>query len=173
MLVGERVGASAGGYGMLLAAIGVGGVVGAALGGRLANTSRPRMVLVVALVAVAAPLPLLGITSSLVPALGLAAVGGVGAMVVEVLTETTLQRDLDDAVLARAYGFAFPASIGGICAGAAIAAPLIGALGLAVGLTVVGACVAGYALWLGRETAQPTASVINAELAPNATATRR
>jgi predicted MFS family arabinose efflux permease len=174
VLVGERVGASAGGYGMLLAAIGVGGVAGAALGGRLANSARPRTVLVVALVAVAAPLPLLGIASSLVLALALAAVGGVGAMVVEVLTETTLQRDLDDAVLARAYGFAFPASIGGICAGAALAAPLIGALGLAVGLTVVGLGVAGYALWLAREAGhQPTPSVINAELASTATATRR
>jgi MFS family permease len=152
VLVGERVGASAGGYGMLLAAIGVGGVVGAALGGRLAATARPRTVMAIALIAVAAPLPLLGFASSLVPAIALAAVGGVGAMIVEVLTETTLQRDLDDAVLARAYGFAFPASIGGICAGAALAAPLIGALGLVAALAVLAAGVAGYALWLGRET---------------------
>ena len=151
VLVGERMGASAGGYGMLLAAIGAGGVIGAALGGRLANTSRPRIVMAIALIAVAAPLPLQGLTFSLLPALGLAAIGGAGATVVEVLTETALQRDLDDAVLARAYGFAFPVSIGGICAGAALAAPLIGALGLVAALSVVGAGVAAYALWLARD----------------------
>jgi MFS family permease len=151
VLVGERMGASAGGYGMLLAAIGVGGVIGAALAGRLANTSRPRLVMAVALIAVAAPLPLQGVIFSLVPALVLAAVGGAGATTVEVLVETALQRDLDDEVLARAYGFAFPVSIGGICAGAALAAPLIGALGLVTALSVLGAGVAAYALWLGRE----------------------
>jgi predicted MFS family arabinose efflux permease len=142
-------------------------VIGAALGGRLANTSRPRIVMAIALIAVAAPLPLQGFIFSLVPALVLAAVGGAGATVVEVLVETALQRDLDDAVLARAYGFAFPVSIGGICAGAALAAPLIGALGLVTALSVLGAGVAAYALWLAREkSSTPVRDVVVEILEP-------
>jgi predicted MFS family arabinose efflux permease len=156
VLVGDRVGAAAGGYGMLLAATGAGGIVGATVAGRLAGRPHATRTMAIALLAVAAPLPLLGLTSSLVGALGLAALGGAGAMVVEVLTETVLQRDLDDAVLARAYGFAFPVSIGGICAGAALAAPLIGAVGLVPALAIVGAGVAGYAAWLARSATRRT-----------------
>jgi predicted MFS family arabinose efflux permease len=148
LIVSTRVGLSAGGYGVLLGAAGAGGVVGTALSGRLAARPRPTQVMAGAVLVVALPLPLLAITPWLVPALIWAALSGGGAMVVEVLTETTLQRELDDAVLARAYGFAFPASIGGICLGGAVAAPLIGAIGLTGTLSLVAALVVGYALWL-------------------------
>ena len=59
-----------------------------------------------------------------------------------------VQRGLDDRVFARAYGFAFPASIAGISLGAVIAAPLIALLGLAGTLALVGAFVVAYAAWL-------------------------
>lgn len=150
LLVSARVGLSAGGYGLLLGATGAGGVAGTALAARLAAHPRPASVMAGALLAVAAPLPLLALTPWLVSALLWSAVTGAGAMIVEVLTETTLQRELDDAVLARAYGFAFPASIGGICVGGAVAAPLIGAIGLTMTLTLVAALVLGYACWLVR-----------------------
>jgi predicted MFS family arabinose efflux permease len=148
LFVSARIGLSTGGYGVLLGAAGAGGVAGTVLAARLAARPRAARVMAGALLAVALPLPLLGITPWLVGALVWSALGGAGAMIVEVLTETTLQRELDDAVLARAYGFAFPASIGGICLGGAVAAPLIAALGLTATLTLVGALVAGYALWL-------------------------
>ena len=41
-------------------------------------------------------------------------IGGAGAVLVEVLCETALQRELDEEVFARAYGIALPVSIGGI-----------------------------------------------------------
>jgi predicted MFS family arabinose efflux permease len=148
LFVSTRVGLSTGGYGVLLAATGVGGAAGTVLAARLASRARPMRILAGALVAIALPLPLLAVTPWLAGVLIWSAVGGAGAMVVEVLTDTTLQRELDDAVLARAYGFAFPAAIGGICLGGAVAAPLIAALGLTVTLTVVAAVVAGYGLWL-------------------------
>jgi predicted MFS family arabinose efflux permease len=147
LLVGARAGLGAGGYGLLLAATGAGGVAGASLAPRLPADRRPALVLTVALLAVAAPLPLLALTSGAL-ALVWAALGGAGAMVVEVLTETNLQRELDDAVLARAYGFAFPVSIGGICLGGAFAAPLIAGFGLTQVLSATGLLVAAYPLWL-------------------------
>jgi hypothetical protein len=105
-------------------------------------------VLTVALVLVGTHI---GVTSGIVPAMLWAALSGAGATVVEVLTETILQTELDDAVLARAYGFAFPISIAGICFGGAVAAPLIGAFGLLPVLTGVAALVAAYALGLVRQ----------------------
>ena len=151
LLVGTHIGVTSGGYGLLLGATGAGGVVGTALAARLAASARPTAVLVGALAAVAMPLPLLAITSGIVPAMLWAALSGAGATVVEVLTETILQTELDDAVLARAYGFAFPISIAGICFGGAVAAPLIGAFGLLPVLTGVAALVAAYALGLVRQ----------------------
>jgi hypothetical protein len=72
---------------------------------------------------------------------------GAGSLVVEVGVETVLQEQLPDDVFARAYGFAFPASIGGIALGALLAAPLSRLLGVGGALTVIGALVASYAAW--------------------------
>lgn len=163
LFVSTRVGLSTGGYGLLLGATGAGGIVGAALAGRLAAHPRTATVMAVALLAIAVSLPVLAASSWLVSALAFSALGGAGAMVVEVVTETALQRDLDDAVLARAYGFAFPVSIGGICAGGAIAAPVIATIGLVATLTLVAALVAGYAAWL--VVSSRTAGVPHVELA--------
>jgi arsenate reductase (thioredoxin) len=52
-----------------------------------------------------------------------------------------LLRRLEDAVLARAYGLVFPASIGGIVAGSLIAAPVVEGLGLTGTLLGAGATV--------------------------------
>ena len=73
---------------------------------------------------------------------------GAGSLVVEVGVETVLQEQLPDEVFARAYGFAFSASIAGIALGALLAAPLSGVVGLGGTLTVIGALVAAYGTWL-------------------------
>lgn len=46
---------------------------------------------------------------------------GMGALLVEILTETGLQRILGDSVFGRAYGLALPAALGGILVGSLIA----------------------------------------------------
>jgi predicted MFS family arabinose efflux permease len=117
-----------GGYGLLIAALGAGGVAGAALGGRAA-TRDAGDVLPGALLAVAAAVALLGVGGSLPVAMVLAAAVGTGSLVVEVLAETRMQRLLDEAVLARAYGLALPCALAGIVLGALIAAPLAALLG--------------------------------------------
>jgi hypothetical protein len=73
---------------------------------------------------------------------------GAGAVVVEVVADTALARSLDEAVLARAYGLAFPASIGGIVVGSLIAAPLVALVGLTGALAVVGGLVGAYCIFL-------------------------
>ena len=94
---------------------------------------------------------------------------GVYNEAVEVGTETALQEQLPDEVFARAYGFAFPVSIGGIAVGALVAPALAAAFELAGALALVGGLVCCYALWLfaRRHTAPvvavTTSSPVNAE----------
>lgn len=141
VLVGHRIGAGAGGYGLLLGAFGVGGVAGAGVTGRLGAGSSWRRTLTIALVLVAVPIAALGLINSLVPALVLALCAGGGMVVGEVLSETALPRVLDDAVLARAYSLALPMSIAGIVAGSLVAGPLVASIGVTGTLLIAGAFV--------------------------------
>jgi predicted MFS family arabinose efflux permease len=143
VLLAQRFGGD--GYGLLMGAIGAGGLLGAVLGGRAAGVRRSSAVLVVALLAVAAAMALLAASPGLLAAMLLAAAGGAGAIVVEVLSETGMQRHLDDAVLARAYGLSLPAALSGIVAGSLVAAPLQAAVGLDGAFVACGVAVALYA----------------------------
>ncbi|MCU1472082.1 MFS transporter [Amnibacterium sp.] len=157
VLVSQQDGWGDHGYGLLLAATGAGGVIGTALVSRLGRFSRVSRIVAVALLAAGAPLALMASVPALALALVLCAVNGAGAVIVEVFTETALQQQLDDAVFGRAYGFAFPASIGGIALGSLIAAPLAGLLGLAGALLVLAAGVCIYAVVL--ITARPASRI--------------
>jgi MFS family permease len=141
VLVSRKVGAGAGGYGLLLAGFGVGGLIGASVVARLDAPSRWRRTLAIALLLVGIPVAALGVVPTLAGAVALAVLGGGGMIVGEVLGETALPRMLDDEVLARAYGLAFPISISGIVAGSLIAGPLVSLLGLTGTLAVGGAAV--------------------------------
>jgi predicted MFS family arabinose efflux permease len=150
LLLSRDLGLGNQGYGWLLAACGLGGVVGAGVAARATDSRRARLVLVAALAAVAAATLLLANPLGVGGALALAVVTGAGCVVVEVLADTGLQRALAPDVLARAYGFAFPASIAGIVVGSLIAAPLVALFGLQGAFVAMGALVAAYALSLVR-----------------------
>ncbi len=62
------------------------------------------------------------------------------------MTETCLQRTLDEEVFGRAYGIAIPASLAGIVVGSLIAPVLAAALGGSGALLAVGGAVLAYAL---------------------------
>jgi predicted MFS family arabinose efflux permease len=141
VLVGRKVGAGAGGYGLLLAGFGIGGVIGAGVTARLDAPARWRRTLGVAMALVGLPLVALGLVPSLAAAMVLALLGGGGMIVGEVLAETALPRLLDDEVLARAYGLVFPISISGIVVGSLIAGPLVSLLGLTGTMAVAGVAV--------------------------------
>jgi MFS family permease len=126
--VAMRLGHAQYGYGLLLAALGVGGIGGAAAAGRL--TLHWRRILVPSLIGVAAALPLLGATTSLIPALGFAALVGAGLVVAEVLGDTELQRQIPEELLGRAFGVLVPASLLGIVVGSLAAGPLLASVGV-------------------------------------------
>jgi MFS family permease len=142
VLVGRRVGAGAGGYGLLLGGFGVGGVAGAVVAGKLDAPSRWRELLIVALGLVAVAVAGLGAVHSLAAAVAFAVIGGLGSIVGEVLSDTALARMLDDSVLARAYGFVLPACVAGIVAGSLVAGPLVAAVGVSATMALAGAFVA-------------------------------
>jgi MFS family permease len=149
LLVSRQIGFGAQGYGYLFAAIGAGGLLGTALASRASRASRgsrPRWILAAALAAVGVPMPLLAVTHWPAVAIVLAGCTGAGALLVEILTDTCLQRVLDEDVLGRAYGLALPAAVAGIAAGALIAPALAGVLGVSGTLVAVGAAALAYAL---------------------------
>ena len=135
------------GYGYLFAALGVGALVGTALAERgLRLPFRLGLALALGLVGLsmmALPAARLGFIAIL-----LAGVNGTGAILVEVMTETGLQRLLPADVFGRAYGLAIPASIGGIVVGSLIAPVLVSAAGLSGALVISGAVAVGYGLHL-------------------------
>ncbi len=141
LLVAERLGLGAGGYGYLLAGLGLGGIAGARLAGRLGPVAGRRSTLAAALVLVAAPLPVLALTTSAVAAIAAGLAGGAGALVVEVVADTRLQRTLEESRLGCAYGFAFAASVGGIALGSLAAPALVSLTGLGGALCIVGGIV--------------------------------
>jgi MFS family permease len=172
ILVASRAGLGTHGYGYLFAGIGAGSLAGTALASRALRCPHPRAVLVAALAAVGLPMPLLAVAHWPAAAIVLVAVSGVGAILVEVLTETGLQRMLPPETFGRAYGLALPASLGGIVAGSLIAPLLTGLLGETGALTACGAAVAGYALLLlaPRHPARPAAPAADARTAQARTA---
>src|SRR4051794_12169740 len=142
--LGQRLGLGAAGYGYLLSAFGAGGVLGAGVADRAAGSDRPRAALLVAVVAVGLGLLLLAVTGSVAVALVLAAGVGAATLTTEVVADTTLQRSLDPAVFARAYGLVVPACVAGIAGGALLAAPCVALIGLDATLLVTGLLVLAY-----------------------------
>jgi predicted MFS family arabinose efflux permease len=145
VLVGERLGLGAAGYGYLLSALGVGGVLSAGLAHRAASSDRPRRALVAASAAIGGSLVALTLSGSLSVAVVLAAAIGAGLFATEVVADTTLQRSLDPAVFARAYGLAVPACVAGIAAGALLAPPCVAGIGLNGTLALTGGLALAYA----------------------------
>jgi predicted MFS family arabinose efflux permease len=146
LVLSRGLGLGAAGYGYVLAGLGVGGILGTTAAGRAARSSRPRAVLVGALLVLAVPSSLMAVTPWLPGLLLLAVVGGAGAVLVEVLCETALQRELDEDVFARAYGIALPVILGGIVAGSLVAAPLSALVGMTGAILATGLLAAAYAM---------------------------
>jgi MFS family permease len=158
LLVSRQVGLGAQGYGYMFAAIGAGGLLGTALAGRVSRlNSRP--VLAAALAVAGVPTLLLAVVRWPAAAIVLTGLTGMGALLVEILTETTLQTELDEDVFGRAYGIAFPAAIAGIVVGSVIAPGLAALLGGSGALVVVGGTVLAYALLVMRGADDAVAAI--------------
>ena len=145
VVLGDRLGLGPGGYGYLLSASALGGILGAGAADRAAASGQPRLVLAAAVVLLGAPLPFLGLAGWVPGVLALAAFFGTGQIVTEVVADTALQRALDPAVFGRAYGIVLSASIAGVAAGALLAPLAVSLLGLEGALIAAGALAMGYA----------------------------
>jgi MFS family permease len=153
LLLSRQLGLGDHGYGVLLASFGLGGVLATVVAGRLSDSPRMRTLLVLAMGAVALGSGLLGAPAGLAVALLLGLATGAASVLVEVMTETGMQRALAPDVLARAYSLAFPAAIAGIVVGSLIAPPLVSLFGVRGAFVALGALVAAYALTLVRAPA--------------------
>ncbi len=158
VLVARNAGLGLHGYGYLLAAIGAGGLAGTLLAGRVARLPL-HVALAGSLLMVGVPMLVMPLAHWAPVAVALTAFTGAGAICVEVMTETGLQRMLDDEVFGRAYGLALPASIGGIAAGSLVAPLLVSAFGVTTALLACGGVAVAYCavIWRSRQ-AVPSAA---------------
>jgi predicted MFS family arabinose efflux permease len=134
----ELLGTGEQGLGWLMAASGVGGVLGAALTSRLAATSRPRLVIAVLTLFTGVPLAVLAGVGSPVLAYVVLVVEGVAIVAQEVLVETALQRGIPADALGRVYGLVLSLTAIGTAVGTAVAPVAIDGLGLRLALVLVG-----------------------------------
>ena len=127
-----------GGVGYLNSALGVGGLVGAAVALALVGRSRLAGDFGVGAVLWGVPLVVIGLFPS--PAVALAMFGflGIGNTLVDVSALTLLQRSVADEVLARVVGVVEGLTVGAMAVGAVIAPLLVSTLGTRAALVVTG-----------------------------------
>lgn len=136
---GHSLGLGRGGYGVLLTAMGVGGVLSTFVNGRLAaHRSVSLIVFVTASVACVTQL-VYAASSVLVIALAITVAGSIGLVSCEVVGETALARITPRAALGRVVGIFDSASVAAMVAGAVLAPALIALTSLRVSLLALGA----------------------------------
>lgn len=139
----HKLGTGATGYGYLLVALGVGGVIAATFINRLAALPRLSVVLAVGMIAYAAPTALLVVVHTPALAFAIEVVRGMATIVVDVLAMTALQRSLAPDQIARVFGVFWALVLGGLALGAAITPPILNAAGLDTTLLLAGFVVPG------------------------------
>jgi len=134
----DRLGTGPEGYGYLLAALGVGGLLGAPLIGRLSSLPRLGLVISVSMVVYAAPDLVLTVVHRPWIAFVLVVIRGAGTLVVDVLAVTALQRSLPGDRIARVFGVFFALVLGAIALGALVTPALLSTFGLDATLATYG-----------------------------------
>ncbi|MGY1717253.1 MFS transporter [Geodermatophilus sp. SYSU D01106] len=134
----ELLGTGTGGLGWLLAASGVGGVLGATLSARLARSGRPRAVIGVLVLLTGLPLATLALLRAPALAYAVLVVEGIAIVALDVLVETAMQRSVRGDVLGRVSGLVLSLTAVGTAAGTFLAPALVSWLGLPGALAVGG-----------------------------------
>lgn len=116
-----HVGTGAGGYGYLLSAFGVGGILAAFVTNRLASSSRLAPVIVSGMIGLYLPLAVQPALHSGAATAAFQVLGGAGMLVVDVVAITALQRAVPNDQLARVFGVFWALIIGAIALGSALA----------------------------------------------------
>jgi MFS family permease len=134
----RRLGDGTSGYGLLLAAIGVGGLVGVLVVDRISATRRPGRALVRGLVCCALPTVALVPVHSAPPAFAIEVVSGIGSMATATLASVGFQRSMPPRTLSGAIAAFHTVLLLGLVLGAAVTPLLLNRGGLDAALVVVG-----------------------------------
>jgi MFS family permease len=164
----ELLGTGSEGLGWLLAASGIGGVIGAVVSPRLARVQRPRLIIAVLVLLTGLPFASLALIRAPVVASAVLVLEGIAIVALDILVETALQRSVPGDVLGRVSGLILSLTSVGTLLGTLAAPAMLDALGLpgavAVGgLLPVGLAAASLALLGGLDTATQRSA---RELAP-------
>jgi MFS family permease len=143
---GDVLGKGASAAGLLVGAVGIGGMIGAAAAAGLAFRVRLAGPTTVGLAIAGAPLVLMATASGLPSAVLLLALCGSGQAFAAVAGRTLLQRSTDDRVLAGVFALQEGLMMGGLACGAALAPLLVKGFGPADGYLPLGAGLAGLAI---------------------------
>ncbi len=134
----DQLGTGSTGYGYLLAALGVGGILMAGFMNRVAAARRLGAIIVVGMAVFCLPTALLTIVHAPWIAFLLEVVRGAGTIVVDVLAITALQRLVKPDVVARVFGVFFAFVLAAIALGALLMPILLGLVGLETTLLIMG-----------------------------------
>jgi MFS family permease len=134
----QSLGLGSGGYGVLLTAAGVGGLVSALVNGRLVTGRRVSLIVIVACsLACATEMAYAGI-QVLTIALAVTVIGNAGLVSCQVVSETVLARIVPREELGRVIGTLFAVSKAAIIAGAVLASVLVTSASLRASLLILG-----------------------------------
>jgi MFS family permease len=142
----EQLGTGSTGYGYLLAALGVGGILIAGFMNRIAAAPRLGAIIVMGMAAYCLPTSLLTIVHAPWIAFLLEVIRGGGTIVVDVLAITALQRLVNRDVVARVFGVFFALVLAAISLGALLMPILLGSIGLHPTLLIMGFAIPALTL---------------------------
>ena len=118
------------GPGVLSAAVGVGGLLGAAAAMTLIGRARLAPAFLLGVVAIGVPIALIAFATGPATALLLLGIAGIGKTFFDVTARTLLQRTVDDDVLARVFGVQEGFAMAALALGSALAPILVVTLGV-------------------------------------------
>jgi len=135
----ERLGTGDSGTGTLYTAMGIGGLLGAAGTVAIAGRRRLAVPFVVLSIALGLAIALTGLPEEVAAALVVVGATGASVTALDVVGRTLLQRVTPDVVLTRVFGTVEALWMAGVGVGSALAAVLVGAVGLQGAFVVTGA----------------------------------
>jgi MFS family permease len=135
----QSLGLGSGGYGVLLAAAGAGGLLSALVNGRLSTSRRVSLIIIVAGSLACATQLAYAIVQVLAIALAVTVIGNAGLVSCEVVGETALARIVPRDALGRVIGIFDAVSVAAMVAGAVLAPVLVASTSLRASLLILGA----------------------------------
>ena len=142
----RSLGLGSGGYGLLLAASGAGGLISAVFNGQLATSRRLTLVVVGAGALACATQLFYAGSDALAVALIVTVAGGAGLVCCEVVSETVLARVIPSETLGRVAGLFAASSIAAMVGGAVLASILVDAASLEQSFWILGGAAVLVAL---------------------------